>query len=160
MLSIDLFCVGGLKEAYWKAAAAEYVKRLGAWARVRTVELREQPLGASASPAEVRAALAVQGERLLALPPKDACACALCVEGRELSSEALAAWLEERVNAGSSHLCFFIGGSHGLDEAVKARAELRLSLSRMTLPHMLARVFLLEQLYRAFCIREGRLYHK
>lgn len=160
MLHIDLLCVGGLKEPFWKAAAAEYEKRLGTWAQVHTRELRERPLLLSASPREIESALDAQGQALRALLPKDACVCALCVEGRTLTSEEFSAEIGGRMDSGISRFCFLIGGSHGLDEASKAGAQLRLSLSRMTLPHMLARVVLLEQLYRALTIRDGRSYHK
>lgn len=160
MLHIDLLCVGGLKEPFWKAAAAEYEKRLGAWAQVRTRELRERPLGGQASEKEITMALEAQGRALRDMLPKDACVCALCVEGQALSSEAFSKELGRRIDSGTSRFCFLIGGSHGLDEATKVCAQLRLSLSPMTLPHMLARVFLLEQIYRALSIRDGRGYHK
>lgn len=160
MLSIELWCVGGLKESYWKAACAEYSKRLGAWANVTVHELREQPLPKDASPTKIEASLRAEGIRLLAALPKDACMTALCVEGRELDSEALAQALERRMTRGQSKFCYVIGGSHGLSPEVKARADEKLSLSRMTMPHMLARVFLLEQLYRAMSILHGANYHK
>lgn len=160
MLSIELWCVGGLKELYWKAACAEYIKRLGAWAKVTVHELREQPLPKDASQTQIQASLQAEGERLLAALPKEAFTAALCVEGREIDSPAFASEIRRRMNSGCSRLCFLIGGSHGLSANVKARADTKLSFSRMTMPHMLARVFLLEQLYRAMSILHGGNYHK
>lgn len=160
MLSIELWCVGGLKESYWKAACTEYMKRLGAWAKVTVHELKEQPLPKQASQTQIEAALRTEGERMLSALPKDAVVTALCVEGRELDSAAWAHGLQQRMNGGCSCFCFLIGGSHGLSPDVKARADDRLSFSRMTMPHMLARVFLLEQLYRALSILHGGSYHK
>ncbi|MFT9057531.1 MAG: 23S rRNA (pseudouridine(1915)-N(3))-methyltransferase RlmH [Ethanoligenens sp.] len=160
MLSIELWCVGGLKEPYWKAACAEYVKRLSAWAKVTVHELREQPLPKDVSIAQIQTSLQAEGERLVAALPKDAYVTALCVEGPQISSEALAQALNQKMIAGHSRLCYLIGGSHGLSETVKRRADEMLSFSRMTMPHMLARVFLLEQLYRAVSILHGGNYHK
>lgn len=160
MLSIEIWCVGGLKESYWKNACAEYGKRLGAWAKVSVHEIREQPLSKEATSAQIQAALDAEGRHMLALLPKEAFLTALCVEGREVPSEELSELLERRMAGGCSRMCFLIGGSHGLSEQVKARAQEKLSLSRMTLPHMLARVFLLEQLYRAMSILSGGNYHK
>ncbi|ADU26281.1 23S rRNA (pseudouridine(1915)-N(3))-methyltransferase RlmH [Ethanoligenens harbinense] len=160
MLSIELWCVGGLKESYWKAACTEYSKRLGAWANVTVHELREQPLPKDVSPLQIEMSLRAEGVRLLAALPKDACVTALCVEGREMDSGALAQTLDRRMTGGQSRFCYVIGGSHGLSAEVKARADEKFSLSRMTMPHMLARVFLLEQLYRAISILHGANYHK
>lgn len=160
MLSIELWCVGGLKEAYWKAACAEYIKRLGAWARVTIHELKEQPLPKDVSQTQIQASLQAEGERLLAGLPKEAFTTVLCVEGRELDSSAFANEIGRHMNSGCSRFCFLIGGSHGLSADVKARADEKLSFSRMTMPHMLARVFLLEQLYRAMSILHGGNYHK
>lgn len=160
MLSIELWCVGGLKESYWKAACAEYLKRLGAWAKVTVHELREQPLPKDVSQTQIQASLQTEGERLLAVLPRDAFVTALCVEGQEMDSSALASAMGQRMNSGYSKFCYLIGGSHGLSADVKARVDEKLSFSRMTMPHMLARVFLLEQLYRAMSILHGGNYHK
>ncbi len=160
MLSIELWCVGGLKEPFWKEACAEYIKRLGSSARVSVREFKEHPLAPKASAAEEAAALEAEGQAILARLPKDALVAALCIEGREMTSEAFSEWLGKRMTGGCSHICFLIGGSHGLAQTVKARADERISFSRMTMPHMLARVFLLEQLYRAMNLLSGGHYHK
>jgi len=160
MVSATILCVGKLKEKFYKEAAAEYLKRLGASCRTEVLELAETPLGADASPAQVEAALEREAEELLSRVPRGAFCVALCVEGDLLSSEDLAALVRRETVAGTSKFVFFIGGSNGLSPRVKRAARVRLSLSRMTFPHHLARVMLLEQLYRAFKINEGSAYHK
>ena len=139
MLNIKIICVGKLKEPHYVAAAAEYVKRLGPFYRLEIMELPEGSV---------------------VTLPKGSFNAALCVEGDMLSSEALAAKIDSLATQGVSKLCFVIGGSDGLDERVKEAADLRLSMSRMTFPHHLARVMLLEQLYRAASINGGGKYHK
>jgi 23S rRNA (pseudouridine1915-N3)-methyltransferase len=141
VLHIDVVCVGRLKEPYYEAACREYLKRLSAYARVVVRELPE-------------------GHGVLDALPGGAFVAALCVEGELCSSEALAARLAAWPLSGTSAVCFVIGGSEGLPEAVKQRAGWRLSLSPMTFPHHLARVMLLEQLYRGFMINGGGKYHK
>jgi 23S rRNA (pseudouridine1915-N3)-methyltransferase len=141
MLHIDLLCVGRLKEPYFEEACRTYLKRLSAYARVAVRELPERHGVVSALPEGM----------LLA---------ALCVEGELCSSEALAAQLTTLQASGRPSACFVVGGSEGLPEAVKRRADWRLSLSPMTFPHHLARVILLEQIYRAIMIGAGAKYHK
>lgn len=159
MLNIDIICVGGLKERYWRDACAEYCKRLTAWARVRVTEVAEErPRGAS--PADVGAVVEAEGGRILATLPERAAVIALCIEGRRLSSQGLSDELSAGMVAGESAYAFVIGGSHGLSDKVKERARLRLSMSDMTFPHQLSRVMLLEQLYRALSIAAGTKYHK
>ena len=143
MLNIKIICVGKLKEKFYLGAAAEYTKRLGAHCRL-----------------EVEAALKKEGESIALRIPDGALTVALCVEGRELDSVRFSELLEACALRGKSRICFLIGGSMGLSEEIKERAELRLSMSQMTFPHHLARIMLLEQLYRAFQIREGTRYHK
>ena len=144
MVNIQLLCVGKLKEKHFSAACAEYQKRLGAFCKLTQVE----------------GALAREGEALLAKLPKSAKVIALCVEGVQLSSPALAAQMEQWMVEGASHLTLIIGGSFGLHPSVKEAAHLRLSMSPMTFPHHLARVMVLEQVYRAFQIAAGTRYHK
>jgi 23S rRNA (pseudouridine1915-N3)-methyltransferase len=144
MLGIKLICVGKLKEPHFIAACAEYEKRLSGFFRYELLELSER---------------AAKSEILSAIP-KSAFTAALCVEGEQINSESLAALLSEKAAGGVSRLCFIIGGSDGLEESVKAASELRLSMSEMTFPHHLARVMLLEQLYRAAMINSGGKYHK
>jgi len=160
MLNIKIICVGKLKEKYWTAAAAEYVKRLGSLCRLEVEELPESRLPARPSPAEVEAALKKEGESVVLRIPDGAVTVALCVEGKALDSVRFSEFLEFCALQGRPKLCFLIGGSEGLAEEVKEKADLRLSMSEMTFPHHLARIMLLEQLYRAFQIRDGSRYHK
>lgn len=160
MLNVHIICVGKLKEAFYTDAAAEYAKRLGGYCKLTVTELAEERLPENPSRAQIDAALAREGEAVLQRLPKGALTVALCVEGRLLSSEDLAESLGQWMLLGRSTLVFLIGSSHGLAPVVKERAALRLSMSPMTFPHHLARVMLLEQLYRAFKINEGSGYHK
>ncbi|MBQ7054179.1 MAG: 23S rRNA (pseudouridine(1915)-N(3))-methyltransferase RlmH [Oscillospiraceae bacterium] len=157
MLSVDIICVGKLKEKFFADACDEYKKRMGAYCKLNIVELAETP---AANESEVRRALSAEAERISAKIPKDAYLICMCIEGKLLSSEALSEKMTSLKCSGKSRLCFIIGGSNGIDESIKARAELRLSMSPMTFPHHLARVMLLEQIYRAFKIEEGSGYHK
>lgn len=157
MLSIQIICTGKLKEKFYIDAAAEYQKRLSSFCRLTVTELSEERLGSDPSPAQVEGALRREGEEILRRLPKAAAVIALCVEGQSLSSEALSRRMEAWAD---SQLVFVIGSSYGLHSAVKARAQLRLSMSAMTFPHHLARVMLLEQIYRGFKISEGSSYHK
>ena len=158
MIYCTLITVGSLKEEYLSAALAEYKKRLGAYARFEEINIKEERL-AEESPAAISRALSAEGERILAKIPDDAYTVALCVEGKELSSEELAS-LVGKARDEKGKLCLIIGSSYGLSPAVKARADFRLSFSRMTFPHQLMRVILAEALYRSFTILAGKTYHK
>jgi len=158
MLSIIILCVGKLKERFFADAAAEYIKRLAPLCKLQIREIPEQKAG-NADRSDIRAALQKQGSLLLQAIPDHCRVIALCIEGSLLSSQSLADYIESCAGMGESSLCFIIGGSDGLDERVKQRAHLRLSMSPMTFPHHLARIMLLEQLYRAFMIRGGSKYH-
>lgn len=161
MQNITLIVLGKLNAPYYRDAAAEYAKRLGAFCRLHIVELPEEPVHEkNASPALLCRALEKEGRAILAAVPRGAAVVALCVEGKQCTSEELAAWLSQKAASGMPDAAFIIGSSHGLDAAVKAAAEKRLSMSEMTFPHQLARVMLLEQLYRAFSINAGTQYHK
>ena len=160
MLNIKIICVGKLKEKFYTAAAAEYMKRLSTLCRLEVEELPESRLSAQPSQAEVEAALKKEGESIALRIPAGALTVALCVERKQLSSVRFSQFLEACALKGRSKLCFLIGGSEGLSEEVKEKAEVRMSMSEMTFPHHLARIMLLEQLYRAFQIREGSRYHK
>lgn len=160
MVTIQLICVGKLKEKHFAAACAEYVKRLGAFCKLTVTELSEERLPDNPSQAQIDAALEKEGEAILQKIPKGAKLTALCVEGKLLSSEDLAAQIEKWTVEGTSSLALVIGGSFGLHPSVKSRAQLRLSMSPMTFPHHLARVMVLEQIYRAFQIQNGTRYHK
>jgi len=160
MERITVVCVGKLKERFYREAASEYAKRLGRYCKLEVVELPEQRLPEAPSGAEVERALAKEAEAIRGKLPAGAAVAALCVEGGLCSSEELAARLERQAGQGEKGLAFVIGGSYGLHSSIKGMAWLRLSMSPMTFPHHLARVMLLEQLYRSFQIREGGKYHK
>ena len=160
MLAVHLICVGKLKEKHFAAACAEYEKRLRTLCRLQLVELPEERLPDDPAPAQIQAALAREADAILAKVPRGAALVALCVEGTMLSSEELADRLARWAVDGVSSVALVIGGSFGLHPSVKERAALRLSISRMTFPHHLARVLVLEQVYRAFQIQNGSRYHK
>lgn len=160
MLNITLLCVGKLKETYWRDACAEYEKRLGAFCRFRLIEVAEERLPDSPSAAQIAATIEAEGKRLLEQIPKDSAVFPLCIEGKELDSPTLAARIQRIAVEGTSHITFVIGGSWGLSDGVKSRGYLRLSMSPMTFPHQLARVMVMEQIYRAFQIAGGGKYHK
>ena len=160
MLTIHLSCVGKLKERFYLDAAAEYQKRLGGLCRFQLTELPEARLPDRPSPAQIRQGLEREGAAIRERLPRGGVVVALCVEGKPMSSEALAAAVDRWQTGGSSTLTFLIGGSYGLDPSVKALAQLRLSMSPMTFPHHLARIMVLEQLYRALQINAGTSYHK
>lgn len=160
MLSVRLICVGKMRERFYMDAFAEYAKRLRAYCKLDCVELTEQRLSEQPSQKEILAALEAESADIIKNIPPDAYAVAMCVEGRQMKSEGMAKLIAERENSGKSKLCFIVGGSFGLDERVKVRADFRLSMSEMTFPHHLARVMLAEQIYRGFKINEGSRYHK
>ena len=160
MLAVKLICVGKMRERFYSEAFAEYQKRLQSLCRLELLEIAEQRLGDAPSPREIEAALEKEGTEILRAIPADAYTVALCVEGKQMPSEGMAALIAERESSGRPKLCFVIGGSFGLSPEVKARADKMLSLSQMTFPHHLARVMLLEQIYRAYKINQGSKYHK
>ena len=160
MQKVTILCVGKLKEKFYADAAAEYAKRLSRFCKPEIVELPEARLSETPSPAEMEQALLEEAGRVEAKLPKSGALIALCIEGTELSSPALAEALNGFAVSGASQLTFLIGGSVGLHPSLKARADLRLSMSPMTFPHHLARVMLLEQIYRAYQIQAGSRYHK
>lgn len=160
MLSVKLICVGKMRERFYVDAFAEYSKRLQSYCKLECVELTEQRLSDSPSTKELALALEREAADILRTVPNDAYVVAMCVEGRQMKSEGLAELVAAREGSGKPRLCFVVGGSFGLDERVKARADMRLSMSEMTFPHHLARVMLAEQIYRAFKINEGSRYHK
>lgn len=160
MLSVTLLSVGKMREKHYIAAFAEYEKRLGAFCKFDLQEIPEQRLSDHPSEKEIDTALAREAGELLRRIPKGSAVIAMCVEGKQLSSPDFAAYLQRLQIAGTSHLCFVVGGSFGLHPSVKQAAQLRLSMSEMTFPHHLARVMLAEQIYRAFTILNGSQYHK
>jgi 23S rRNA (pseudouridine1915-N3)-methyltransferase len=153
-VKIRVAAVGRLKEPHWRAAADEYLKRLRPYATVEMVEIADRDIGTDAA-----RAIAAEGADLLRAVPPASYAVVLDAGGRQMSSEDLAGWLAERMLHGASDITFIVGGSAGLAPDVLARGDERLSLSRMTLPHQLARVVILEQVYRAFRIMRNEPYH-
>ena len=152
-MNINVICIGGIKEKFYKDACNEYVKRLGRFGKIRVTELSEvrgqngQDIGK-------------EGKAVLKAIPKGSYIIALCVEGNKASSEKLAEKIKTLSLASVGEMTFIIGGSDGLSDEVKTAADFRLSFSDMTFPHMLMRVMLFEQIYRAFTIIEGSAYHK
>ena len=160
MLNMRIVCVGKLREQFYIDAFNEYSKRLSAYCKFECVELNETKLGSSPSDKEIAAALdkeAVDIERALG---KDAYVIAMCVEGKQLKSEDFAQKINSLAVSGRGRICFVIGGSFGISQRIKQRADMRLSMSEMAFPHHLARVMLAEQIYRAFKIMKGSKYHK
>ena len=160
MVSVTLVCVGKMKEKFYIEAAAEYVKRLAGYCKLNIVELPEQKLSQNPTQGEIDAALAKEAEAIRARIPPSSSVVAMCIEGRMRSSEELAMLVAVWELSSAKHLVFLIGGSFGLHPSIKNEAWVKLSMSPMTFPHHLARVMLLEQVYRAFKIQEGSGYHK
>ena len=160
MLAIKLICVGKMRERFYIDAFSEYNKRLEAYCKFECIEPNEIKLSEKPSQAEISAALDKEANDILKQIPQDAYVVAMCVEGKQMPSEAMADIICQRENSGKPKLCFVIGGSYGLSDKVKQRADLKLSMSKMTFPHHLARVMLAEQIYRGFKIKEGSRYHK
>lgn len=160
MINVTLICLGKLKETYLTEACAEYTKRLTPFCKYTIIELTPESLPNNPSEAQIQAALQVEGKRILAEIPKNSFVYALCIEGKQRSSEQLSRELEDIALQGKSNITFIIGSSFGLSPEVKQRADQKLSMSLMTFPHQLARVMLLEQIYRAFQISNGGKYHK
>ncbi len=160
MQKVTILCVGKMKEKFYVDAAAEYVKRLGRHCKPEIIELPEQRLGDHPSRAEIDAALAREAAAISEKMPRGGALVAMCIEGETMSSEALAHCFSRFALEGKSQMTFLVGGSVGLHQSLKAQADLRLSMSPMTFPHHLARVMLLEQIYRGYQILEGSRYHK
>ena len=160
MQKVTVLCVGKLKEAFYAAAVAEYQKRLQRHCKLELIELPEQRLPDDPSPAEIQKALRTEGDAIRERLPKGGAVIALCIEGRPCSSQELSRRMAEFGVQGKTQLTFLIGGSVGLDEDLKRQADWRLSMSPMTFPHHMARIMLLEQIYRAYQIAGGTKYHK
>ena len=158
MIKCTFITLGALKEDYLSRAVEEYKKRLSSFAEITEVNLKDEKLITESS-AEVSAALEKEADAILAKIPDGAFTVALCVEGKELSSEGFANLIGAACDT-QGKLCFIIGSSYGLSPRIKQRAQARVSFSKMTFPHGLMRVILLEQTYRAFTILKGKKYHK
>ena len=160
MFDLTLIAMGKLKEKFYISAAEEYAKRLGAYCRFNLLELPEQRLPETPSPAEISAGLDKEAELILSKIPKGAWLCVFTPEGKELSSEQFAQKLSEVKISGKSAACFLIGSSFGMAQRIKDKADYKLSMGKMTFPQHLARIMVLEQLYRAEAIQAGSKYHK
>lgn len=158
-MQIKIISVGTLKENYLKDAVAEYAKRLMQYAKLEEINIKEEKINDEDNPSEILSALEKEGEKIIKAAPRDFTRVALCVEGRELSSEEFAN-LVKTASDKTGKLALIIGSSHGLSDTVKKDADFRISFSKMTFPHQLMRVILSEALYRAFTIINGKKYHK
>ena len=159
MLHVRLIALGNLKERYWRDAVAEYEKRLGAYAKLEIVELKEYRLPESPTESEIGVALDREADAILANVAPRSFVVALCVEGKMLDSEGLADQLSTIMQEGG-YVTLIIGSSHGLSPKVKKAANLALSVSKLTFPHQMMRVLLLETVYRSLSILHGSKYHK
>ena len=160
MFDITLIVMGKLKEKFYLSAAAEYEKRLKGYCSFKIVELPEHRLPEDPSPAEIQTGLDKEAELIFQKIPKGAWLCIFTPEGKILSSEEFAGKLKEVKNKGKSSACFLIGSSFGISQKVKDKADFKLSMGKMTFPHHLARIMVLEQIYRAEAMQAGSKYHK
>ena len=161
MLNVNIITVGKLKEAYLRDACAEYAKRLGGFCKLTITELPESKLPDDPSGKEIDIALSNEGKAIAEkISGNNSYNIIMCIEGKQMSSEKLAEKIGQVSVEGKSRINFVIGSSFGISEEIKKLADLRLSMSEMTFPHQLARVMLLEQLYRSFQIINGGKYHK
>lgn len=160
MLKVTLITVGKLKEGYLRDAVKEYEKRLTTLCNLKCIEIDAAKLPDNPNSAQIAAALDGEAMKILAAVPNGAYAVPMCIEGRQLDSEELSRKLGDLGVSGQGSVCFIIGGSYGLSDRVKQKADFKLSMSKMTFPHRLARVMLLEQIYRALKISNGAKYHK
>ena len=159
-MKITVVCVGKLKEKFFADGVEEYKKRLGRYAKIGIAEVADEKAPENLSIAEEEQVKAKEGEKILKKIPDDAFVVALCIDGKMLSSEELADFFEKKTVSGVSSIAFVIGGSLGLSKAVIDRADYKLSFSKMTFPHQLMRMILMEQVYRAFRIIKNEPYHK
>ena len=159
-MKVTILCVGRLKEKFYRDAVSEYAKRLGKYCKFEILEVADEQTPDKAGAALEEQIKAREAERILAKIKDNTLVCTLEIEGKRLSSEQFAAWMEQVAIAGRSSICFVIGGSLGLHRSVTERADFHLSFSDMTFPHQLMRVILSEQIYRAFRINSGEPYHK
>ncbi len=159
-MKISILCVGKVKEKFYRDAIDEFAKRLSRYCKLDIIEVTDEKTPDQASETEVRQIKEKEGERLLKNIKDDAYVIALCIDGKQLDSEELSDKMEKLGISGNSHICFVIGGSLGLADEVIRRADYKLSFSKMTFPHQLMRVILMEQIYRAYRIMNHEPYHK
>lgn len=159
MANITIITVGTLKENYLKDAVSEYKKRLSQYARVDEINIKEERIANEDDPSEIKRALETEADKIISAIPKGSGKIALCVEGKQYDSPALAGLIGKMADE-SGKITLIIGSSHGLSERVKRECDVRLSVSALTFPHQLMRVVLYEALYRSFTILAGKKYHK
>lgn len=159
-MKITILCVGKVKEKFYRDAIDEFAKRLSRYCKLEIVEVSDEKTEEQASENEIRLVKEKEGERLLKNIKEDAYVITLCIDGKQLDSEELSEKIEKLGIQGTSHIYFVIGGSLGLSDAVIKRADFKLSFSKMTFPHQLMRVILLEQIYRSYRIMNHEPYHK
>lgn len=160
MLNVNIICVGKQKERYWRDACNEYEKRLRAFCKFSIIEVDEEKTADNPNDSQILHILDCEGKRILKKIDKSAKVIVLCIEGRIVSSQELSYIMDTTAIEGISNISFVIGGSWGLSEEVKERGSVKLSMSKMTFPHQLARVMVCEQIYRGFQILSGGKYHK
>ena len=159
-MKITILCVGKVKEKFYRDAISEFSKRLSRYCKLEIIEVPDEKTTEEASDTEIRLVKDKEGDRLLKNIKDDAYVVCLCIDGKSLDSEELSEKIEKLGIQGTSHICFIIGGALGLSEQVIKRADFKLSFSKMTFPHQLMRVILLEQVYRAYRIMNHEPYHK
>ena len=160
MQTVNIICIGKIKEKYWTEAIKEYTKRLTPFCKFNIIELDEEKVNSNPNQAQIKAVLDAEGKRIISKLAKNSYVIPMCIEGKQLSSTELADKMSEIVLSGKSSIDFIIGGSWGLSDEVKGKADFKLSMSKMTFPHQMARVVLCEQIYRAFEINSNGKYHK
>ena len=160
MISVTIIAVGKLKEKFYKNACEEYLKRLQSFCKIKVIEIDEANVPEKASQNEIIAAVNLEGKRILSKIPDRSHIISMCIEGKQLDSIELSEYITEQCLTGTSSIIFIVGGSWGLSDDVKKASNYKLSMSKMTFPHQLARVMLCEQIYRAFQIANDGKYHK
>lgn len=159
-MNIDIICVGNIKEKYFLDAISEYKKRLKPYVNIQIIEVDEYKLPNKHSQNQIDEGMQKEAENLLSKIKQKSYIIPLCIEGKQMDSEEFADKIEKITVDGYSDICFIIGGSNGLDNSIKLKADFKLSFSKMTFPHQLMRVVLMEQIYRAFRILRNEPYHK
>ena len=159
-MKIDILVVGKIKEKFYSDAIAEYSKRLSRYAKLSIIEVKDEKTDENASAHEDELVMSKEAERLEKYIDENAMIVPLCIEGEQTTSEGFADMITDWENKGYSHIQFIIGGSLGIHSSLKAKGKVKLSFSKMTFPHQLMRVILLEQIYRAYRIKNNEPYHK
>lgn len=160
MLTVNIICVGKLKEKYWTQAIAEYEKRLSAFCKFNIIEVNEEKISDNPSDSQIQNTIVHEGERIESKLKKNSFVVSMCIEGKIISSEELSQMIEKASVEGFSSIDFIIGGSWGISQKLKGLSNAKISMGRMTFPHQLARVMLTEQIYRSFQISSHAKYHK